>query len=126
MNSAHPAQRLRSAAWRLMAVRTLGRGPDDSDAARLVLAVAALVAELAAWQELNGYRAQAAAARAAAAQLQHTRFGVGVPAGVGAGPRPPTRSSAPTPARFEPSGGGGRAMGPAHPARGQPERGRRR
>jgi hypothetical protein len=58
------AQGLRRAAWRLAAARSVSRGrEDDSGMAELMVAVAALVAEIAAYHEERRCLAQAAAAR---------------------------------------------------------------
>ncbi|OLL70270.1 hypothetical protein Ae168Ps1_6139c [Pseudonocardia sp. Ae168_Ps1] len=56
------AKALRQSAWRLAATRTVGRH-GAGDGARLVLALAALVAEIAALRETQARRAQAQAAR---------------------------------------------------------------
>ncbi len=58
------AAQLRSASWRLMAVRSLVRGPAGADAGvELVVALASLLAEIAAYHEQNRCLAQAHAAR---------------------------------------------------------------
>src|SRR4051812_14707532 len=90
------AQELRRAAWRLAAARSVSRGgEDDSGMAELMVAVAALVAEIAAYHEQRWCLAQAAAARRTGRVL----------------PRPST-------------GGGRRAAEPARtpPTRGGPRR----
>ncbi len=59
------AAELRSASWRLMAIRSLVRGPGGADAgAQLALALASLLAEIAAYHEQTRSIAQARAARA--------------------------------------------------------------
>ncbi|CAL9677712.1 hypothetical protein SUDANB95_08036 (plasmid) [Actinosynnema sp. ALI-1.44] len=64
------ARELRHASRRLAAVGALsGRGKEKFAAATLLLALAGLVAEIAAWQQLRGRTHQAAAARTAAGAL---------------------------------------------------------
>ena len=58
------ARELRRAAWRLAAARSVTRGRDDDPGmAELMVAVAALIAEIAAYHEQRRHLAQAAAAR---------------------------------------------------------------
>ena len=57
------ARALRQAAWRLVAVRSVSRRKDDCGTAELVLALAALIAEIAAYHEERRHLDQAAAAR---------------------------------------------------------------
>lgn len=63
------AEALRSAAWRLTAVRSL-TARDSDGAAQLVLALAALAAEIAAWNERRQHFAAAAAADRTAVLLR--------------------------------------------------------
>ncbi|GAA1204620.1 relaxase/mobilization nuclease domain-containing protein [Pseudonocardia alaniniphila] len=68
------AAALRTAAWRLVAVRSLsGRTGQDSAGAQLVLALAALVAEIAAYRERQGCVVQASSARRSAQILRASR-----------------------------------------------------
>ena len=60
------AGELRRAAWRLAAARSVTRGRDDDPGmAELMVAVALLIAEIAAYHEQRRHLAQAAAARRA-------------------------------------------------------------
>lgn len=63
------AKALRQSAWRLAATRTVGRH-GSGDGARLVLALAALVAEIAALRETQARLAQAQAARRSCTALR--------------------------------------------------------
>lgn len=67
------AAELRRAAWRLMAVRTMASGGTASGVTELLLALAALAAEIAAYREMTRCAAQAVAARRCADLLQETR-----------------------------------------------------
>ncbi|MGQ0573816.1 MAG: hypothetical protein ACT4RN_06380 [Pseudonocardia sp.] len=60
---------LRRAAWLLVAVRGLGSRGGDSGMPELVVAFAALLAEIAAYHERSDHGGQAAAARRSAALL---------------------------------------------------------
>ncbi|WP_308820226.1 relaxase/mobilization nuclease domain-containing protein [Pseudonocardia alni] len=63
------AKALRQSAWRLAATRTVGRHA-EGDGARLVLALAALVAEIAALRETQARLAQARAAKRSCTALR--------------------------------------------------------
>ena len=72
------AAQLRSAAWRLAAIRNIG-DPRHRDAGvtELIVAIAALIAEVAAYHEQRRCLAQASAARRAARALREHRAGAG-------------------------------------------------
>lgn len=100
------AQMLRQSAWRLAAVRTVGRH-GEGDGVELVLALAALVAEVAALREAQARLAQARAAqrscgvlegsaRAGAARTTSNGPGRGAAART-AGQRPPSGGSGTVP-----------------------------
>ncbi len=81
------ASQLRSSAWRLAAVRSVGyRRGNDAGVAELIVALAALIAEIAAYHEQRQCLAQAAAARSAAAVLRDHRGGAGSAPGGGGRP----------------------------------------
>jgi hypothetical protein len=81
------ASELRTAAWRLIAVRSLGgRGAQSAGMTELVLALAALAAEIAAYREQRRCTVQASSARRSAELLYTSR-----PAGR-SGTGPPSRS----------------------------------
>ncbi|WP_226358607.1 relaxase/mobilization nuclease domain-containing protein [Pseudonocardia sp. ICBG601] len=83
------AEALRSAAWRLAAAGPLGRDGGE-DAARLIAAVAAVVAEVVALREAQQRPAQAAAARRSYAALTAVpAAAVSPPVGVVPGARSP-------------------------------------
>lgn len=68
------ARALRTAAWRLAALRSLsGHGSDAAGAAMLVAALAVLVAEVAAYHDARARQIQAAAARRAHTELVASR-----------------------------------------------------
>ena len=81
------ASQLRSAAWRLVTVRAITGHSGDSGVGQLVLALASLVAEIAAFREQERCLAQAGAARRSAHLLRESRSAAR-PAG-GAGTHPP-------------------------------------
>lgn len=94
---------LRRAAWLLAAVRGLGGRGGGNGVPELMLAFAALVAEIAAYHDRQRHPAQAAAARRSGALLREAREGVGQSAmapdvlrrdssGPGRTPRPPGRA----------------------------------
>jgi hypothetical protein len=115
------AGQLRTAAWRLIALRSLNPrrfrsndGADDEGLAELVLAAATLAAELAALFEAARQHARAAAAR----RVSHTlRQPIGHPIGgadggrrrVGVAQHPPTRPAPNAPTASAPSAGEVRA-----------------
>ena len=118
------AGELRRAAWRLAAARSVTRGRDDDPGmAELLVAVAALIAEIAAYHEQRRHLAQAAAARRTGRVLPRPTSSGG--ADRGTGPRGRHRRGA-VPAVRRPRRGrrrgdsGGDAAG-----RGQPRTGRR-
>ena len=92
------AQELRRAAWRLAAARSVSRGrEDDSGMAELMVAVAALVAEIAAYHEQRRCLAQAAAARRTGRVLPRPSTGGGR-RGAEPARTPPTRGGPRRPA----------------------------
>ena len=118
------AGELRRAAWRLAAARSVTRGRDDDPGmAELMVAVAALIAEIAAYHEQRRHLAQAAAARRAGRVLPRPTSSGGADRGTGP-------SDATVAERSRPSGGrgGGRRRGDSGgdaAGRGQPRTGRR-
>lgn len=125
------AAQLRTAAWRLIAVRTL-TARDGTGQAELMVALAMLLAELAAWHEQHRQNAHAVASRRAGASMR--AGGGGRPrtplphASAGARPRAPVAGTQPTgasgPAVARP---GGRGTPPRSPGvRGGPDTGRGR
>ncbi len=113
------AQELRRAAWRLAAARSVSRGrEDDSGMAELMVAVAALVAEIAAYHEQRRCLAQAAAARRTGRVLPRPSTGGGrrgaeparTPPTRG-GPRRPATAAAAAAAAVTPSAARGPAVG---------------
>jgi hypothetical protein len=113
------AQELRRAAWRLAAARSVSRGrEDDSGMAELMVAVAALVAEIAAYHEERRCLAQAAAARRTGRVLPRPSTGGGrrgaeparTPPTRG-GPRRPVTAAAAAAAAVTPAAPRGPAVG---------------
>ena len=86
------ASQLRSAAWRLVAVRAVTGKTGDSGVGQLVLALAALAAEIAAFREQQHCVAQAGAARRSAQLLRQPRS---ARPGGAAGTHPPRASRGP-------------------------------
>jgi hypothetical protein len=114
------AQELRRAAWRLAAARSVSRGrEDDSGMAELMVAVAALVAEIAAYHEERRCLAQAAAARRTGRVLPRPSTGGGrrgaeparTPPTRGGPRRPATAVTAAAAAAVTPAAVGGPAVG---------------
>jgi hypothetical protein len=98
------AAQLRSTAWRLIAVRSIGgRLSDEGGVAELMVALAALLAEIAAVHEQHQHHAQAVAARRAHAVLRSAGGGPGraqgtaTPGGRRDGGGPGRRAQAGTP-----------------------------
>ena len=105
------AARLRTAAWRLIALRSLNTRrfrDDDEGFGELVLAAATLAAELAALFEVHRHHVRAAAARRVSYILRQP-IGGGAdgrrPVGVA---RPPARRAASPPTATAPTAGGAR------------------
>ena len=93
------AGELRRAAWRLAAARSVTRGRDDDPGmAELLLAVAALIAEIAAYHEQRRHLAQAVAARRAGRVLPRPTSSGGAGRGTGPSRPPPSRSGPGRPA----------------------------
>jgi hypothetical protein len=93
------ARELRRAAWRLAAARSVTRGRDDDPGmAELMVAVAALIAEIAAYHEQRRHLAQAAAARRAGRVLPRPTSSGGADRGTGPSRPPPSRSGPGRPA----------------------------
>ena len=93
------AGELRRAAWRLAAARSVTRGRDDDPGmAELMVAVAALIAEIAAYHEQRRHLAQAAAARRAGRVLPRPTSSGGAGRGTGPSRPPPSRSGPGRPA----------------------------
>lgn len=120
------AAQLRTAAWRLIAVRSFGTNPSrDSGVVQLVVACAALAAEIAAGHEQKALQAQAAAAgRTARAFRESTHAG----ARTASGGRGVVRRDSRGPGRDGPAPVRGarpeQASGPAVPGQDQEKRGR--
>ena len=107
------AQELRRAAWRLAAARSVSRGrEDDSGMAELMVAVAALVAEIVAYHEERRCLAQAAAARRTGRVLPLPSTGGGR-RGAEPARTPPTRGGPRRPAAAAAAAAG--AVTPASP-----------
>lgn len=125
---------LRSASWRLMAIRSLVRGPSGADAGvQLVVALASLLAEIAAYHEQNRRLAQARAARASRELLSRPPAGATGPGDSrpGRGPAPATTQRATSGRSRERDTGASlappRPSGPTpRPGTDQQKRGRRR
>ena len=93
------ARELRRAAWRLAAARSVTRGRDDDPGmAELMVAVAALIAEIAAYHEQRRHLAQAAAARRTGRVLPRPTSSGGAGRGTGPARTPPSRSGPGRPA----------------------------
>lgn len=124
------AAQLRTAAWRLAAVRSVSGARNKGDAAavvQLIVAVTALIAEIAAYHEQRRCSAQAAAARDAARVWRQHRTGPGP--GM-AGRTPEVMSgpgSRPSPMRDDrPARAAGTPAATAPPGRRTPQQPRRR
>ena len=93
------AGELRRAAWRLAAARSVTRGRDDDPGmAELLVAVAALIAEIAAYHEQRRHLAQAVAARRAGRVLPRPTSSGGAGRGTGPSRPPPSRNGPGRPA----------------------------
>jgi hypothetical protein len=107
------AAQLRSTAWRLIAVRSIGgRLSDDGGVAELLVALASLLAEIAAMHEQRQHHVQAAAARRARSALRSAGGGPGRASGLATpdgrrdGGGPGRRALAGTPGTRGRDGGG--------------------
>jgi hypothetical protein len=92
------ASDLRRSAWRLILIRTLSTQGEGGSAAQLMLAMAALLAEIMAYQEHRRCLAQARASQASRERLVGRARGGGPATGQGRGPTR-SRPSRPEPVR---------------------------